>query len=84
VNHCVKDLDGNILQDEDGANFFANRSEAKKLRDRKRLAGVACVVSRSVNHPRGETFPTPECLNTERSSKRKGVKRPSVAALQAA
>jgi hypothetical protein len=71
MNYCVKDLDGNVLQGDDLNSFFAKREEAKKLRATKRAAGVPCVVSRSVHHPHGETFPQPTCLNTEKTSKRR-------------
>jgi hypothetical protein len=76
MNYCVKDLNGNIQPNGDGNNLFAKREDAKKLRNRLRDGGLVCVVSRSENHPRGESVPASNCLNTERTSRRKGVRNP--------
>lgn len=74
--YCVKDLNGNILTSGEGFNLFARREDAKGLRNTLRNTGTVCVVSRSENHPLGESTPTSNCLNTERTSRRKGVRNP--------
>jgi hypothetical protein len=70
IMYCVKDIDGNIISD-----IFTKKADAKAARNALLAEKRVCVVSRSADHPLGESVPETNCLNSERTSKRKKHRR---------